>query len=260
MYAIVNKFKYKSGKSDPSMMVLKCCGNLCPWRLYAVRLKDSELFEIRSIINNHTCSVNVRGGYQTQATASVIGELMKTKYCGIGAGPKPREIRKMMRGDHDVSISYWKAWKSHDLAIDNCQGKCTDSYMQLPAYLHNLVLANPGTIADLHTERSQDGENLFKYMFLALGASIKGYEALRKVIVVDGTHLKGKYAGCLLTASAQDGNYQIFPLAFAIVDSENDVSWEWFFQHLASFVPDDPQLVIVSDRHPSIYKGMNEVM
>lgn len=132
--------------------------------------------------------------------------------------------------------------------------------MQLPAHLHNLVLANPGTIADLHTERSQDGENLFKYMFLALGASIKGYEALRKVIVVDGTHLKGKYAGCLLTASAQDGNYQIFPLAFAIVDSENDVSWEWFFQHLASFVPDDPQLVIVSDRHPSIYKGMNEVM
>lgn len=53
---------------------------------------------------------------------------------------------------------------------------------------------------------------------------------MRKVVIVDGTHLKGKYAGCLLTASAQDGNYQIFPLAFAIVDSENDMSWDWFFQ------------------------------
>lgn len=59
-------------------------------------------------------------------------------------------------------------------------------------------------------------------MFVAFGASINGYQFMRKVVVADGTHLKGKYAGCLLAASAQDGNYQIFPLAFAIVDSENN--------------------------------------
>ena len=59
----------------------------------------------------------------------------------------------------------------------------------------------------------------------AFAASVKGYAYMRKVVVVDGTHLKGKYMGCLLTASAQDANYQIYPLAFAVVDGENDQAW-----------------------------------
>lgn len=165
----------------------------------------------------------------------------------------------MMRGDHDVSISYWKAWKSRDLAVDNSHGNCNASYILLPSYLNSLVLANPGSLANLHTEPTPQGGQRFKYMFLALGASIDGYEMMRKVVVVDGTHLKGRYAGCMLTASAQDGNYQIFPLAFAIVDSENDMSWEWVFQNLSAFVPNEPGLVVVSYRHPSIYKAMSKV-
>jgi len=43
-------------------------------------------------------------------------------------------------------------------------------------------------------------------------------------LVVDGTHLKGKYKGVLLTASGQDANFQVYPLGFAVVDSENDES------------------------------------
>lgn len=109
------------------------------------------------------------------------------------------------------------------------------------------------------TEAIEGGGSCFKYMFVAFGASIEGYGFMRKVIVVDGTHLKGKYAGCLLTASAQDGNYQIFPLAFAIVDSENDMSWEWFFKQLSAFVEGEQGLVFVSDRHMSIYKAIGKV-
>jgi len=59
-------------------------------------------------------------------------------------------------------------------------------------------------------------------MFMALAASIDGFNYIRKVVIVDGTHLRGKYDGCLLTASSQDGNYQVFPLAIAVVDGEND--------------------------------------
>lgn len=72
---------------------------------------------------------------------------------------------------------------------------------------------------------------------------------MRKVVIIDGTHLKGKYSGRLLTASAQDGNFQIFPIGFGIVDSENDQSWTWFFSKLQTVVPDSYDLVLVSDRH-----------
>lgn len=41
------------------------------------KLKDSEVFEIRKVVSEHFCSVDECRGYQAQATASVIGELMR---------------------------------------------------------------------------------------------------------------------------------------------------------------------------------------
>lgn len=102
--------------------------------------------------------------------------------------------------------------------MDNTKESDVTAYAKLPDYLNKLVTSNPGSLVELLTEPHENGGHRFKYLFVALNASIKGYEYMRKVVVVDGTHLKGKYGGCLITASAQDGNYQIFPLAFAIVD------------------------------------------
>lgn len=82
---------------------------------------------------------------------------------------------------------------------------------------------------------------------------------MRKAIVIDGTHLREKYDGRLLTASAQDGDYAIFPLAFAVVDGENDRSWRWFFEQLKRIVPQEDELFFVSDRHASIYAAICKV-
>ncbi|KAL0655426.1 hypothetical protein Bca4012_076010 [Brassica carinata] len=226
LYDIKNKFVDRSAKSAPSVMVLECIGQTCTWRVYAVLVKGSSMYEVRKIGGEHSCSIDERSGYQRQATSSVIGEMLRQQFSGTGVGPRPREIRQVMRGDHAVNISYWKAWRSREVAVDIAKGSCGASYQSLPNYLQRLVVANPGTLGHIHTEYVEDVGHRFKYMFLAMGACVKGFQHMRKVVVIDGTHLRGKYAGCLLIASAQDGNYQIFPLAFAIVDGENDKSWE----------------------------------
>lgn len=145
------------------------------------------------------------------------------------------------------------------MALDYAKGTSGASYNLLPSYLDKLVIANPGTLTVMHTEHCEGIGQRFKYMFLALGASIEGFKYMRKVVTVDGTHLRGKFAGCLLTASAQDGNYQIFPLAVAVVDGENDKSWEWFLKNLTKFVPNTEEMVFVSDRYPSIYYALAKV-
>ncbi|CAN7074024.1 unnamed protein product [Brassica oleracea var. botrytis] len=48
----------------------------------------------------------------------------------------------------------------------------------------------------------------------------------------------GKYKGVLLSASGQDANSRVFPIAFAVVESENTESWTWFFQRLSTIVED----------------------
>ncbi|XP_013617708.1 PREDICTED: uncharacterized protein LOC106324254 [Brassica oleracea var. oleracea] len=79
---------------------------------------------------------------------------------------------------------------------------------------------------------------------------------MRKVLSVDGAHLKAKYKGTLLAATAQDGNFHLYPIAFAIVDYKNEASWSWFMKCLKTIIPDEEDLVFVSDRATSIKNAL----
>ena len=74
-------------------------------------------------------------------------------------------------------------------------------------------------------------DNTFLYVFMALKASISGWQHCILIVIIDEIFLKSKYRGILLTASTQDAQGKIFPLAFYIADSENDDSWKWFFNN-----------------------------
>ena len=54
----------------------------------------------------------------------------------------------------------------------------------------------------------------------------------RPLIGLDGYFLKGEYGGQLLSAVGKDGNNQMFPIAYVVVESENYSSWKWFFDLL----------------------------
>lgn len=76
--------------------------------------------------------------------------------------------------------------------------------------------------------------------------------AIRPVIAIDGTFLKGKYKGTMFVTLCMDGNNQIYLLAFGISDSEDDASWEAKLRDLISNVKD---LVFISNPKGSIKKG-----
>ena len=55
----------------------------------------------------------------------------------------------------------------------------------------------------------------------------------RPVIGLDGTFLKhSSLQGLILTAVGRDPNNQIYPIAWAVVTSENNDNWQWFIQRL----------------------------
>lgn len=143
--------------------------------------------------------------------------------------------------------------------MDNAMGSSMGSYALIPPYFKLLSSTNPGSVLGLETEIDNSGVERFKYLFFSLDACAKGYPWMRKVVVIDGTHLRGRYGGCLIAASAQDGNFQILPLAFASVNSENDEAYEFFLNKLTAIVPDKHDLVFVSDRHASIYNSIRKV-
>ncbi|XP_052621981.1 uncharacterized protein LOC111915124 [Lactuca sativa] len=96
-------------------------------------------------------------------------------------------------------------------------------------------------------------------VFWAFAPSIKGFHYCRTVISIDGTHLYGKYKGKMLIAMGVDGNNQILPLAFAIVENESYDTWDWFLSHVKNHVVKDREgICLISDRHGGILKAVNE--
>ncbi|KAG7588709.1 MULE transposase domain [Arabidopsis suecica] len=244
---------YRGRVFDKCYLVAQCVDKKCDWRVYTHQIGDSDEYEVRKVKLEHVCDVETRGQFTKHATSKVIAALVRSKYVNVTAGPRARDLPEAVLDEYNVTASYWKCWKAKELAISSAQGIKENSYLLLPLYLHLLQLANPGTVYHLETKDDELGDERFKFAFVSLGASIQGLKFIRRVVVVDGTHLQGKYNGCLLTASGQDANFQVFPIAFAIVDSENHDSWTWFMEKLKDIVGDGHDLTIISDRHQSIY-------
>ncbi|XP_060965457.1 uncharacterized protein LOC115720525 [Cannabis sativa] len=165
---------------------------------------------------------------------------------------KPNDIVEDIAEDYSISISYHKAWRAKEKATFDVKGSPYDSYNEIPGFLYMIQKCNPGTITDL----VQDDEGRFKYCFFALASSIKGWNHCTPIIVVDATFLKNAYGGTLIVANAQDADRHVFPLAFAIVDSENDASWQYFMDKLKQTYGEREEQCIISDRHESIAKSV----
>ncbi|KAL3377456.1 hypothetical protein AABB24_003728 [Solanum stoloniferum] len=202
----------------------------------------------------HTCGSEHLTSHNPHATTKVIGAYFKDRY-PEGKGPSTKDLKNSIRIELGCKVSYWKVWMGSEIAKSLVRGTHEHGYGVIDAYSHMLRTSNPGS----KTALKIDENGRFKYFFVAYGAWILGFIQMRKVIAVDGTFLRSKYGGVLLSAVAQDTENHIFPVAFCVVDSECDASYRYFFEQLRSFELDTPELCIISDRHQSIRKMVSIV-
>lgn len=99
---------------------------------------------------------------------------------------------------------------------------------------------------------------IFNQMFCASKQSIEEFKHYQHVISINGIFLYKKYIGCILYTTALDGNNQLFLLAFAIVNKEDDDNWSWFIDRIRIFVTNIEDLCIISDLHARIIKAISK--
>jgi hypothetical protein len=81
------------------------------------------------------------------------------------------------------------------------------------------------------------------------------------VLSIDGTFLIGKYEGTILIAIGIDADCHLVPLAFAIVEKENNGSQGWFLRLVQRMVVDPGrEICVISNRHDEILNGICEVI
>ncbi|XP_028123131.1 uncharacterized protein LOC114320217 [Camellia sinensis] len=131
------------------------------------------------------------------------------------------------------------------------------SYDEIRWYMDIVMSTNPGSYLRLDYSH-QSGR--FKRFFVAFNPSIEGFRHCRPLLFIDGTFLKGKYKGTLLTAAAKDGDQGFFPLAMAIVDTETTDSWEWFVMHLSNIFLDERPITFIFDWNTGLLEALPKVL
>ncbi|KAL6325852.1 hypothetical protein AAG906_031031 [Vitis piasezkii] len=254
--AIALHFEMQTIKSDKTRFTAKCASDGCPWRIHAAKLPGVPTFTIRTIHEAHTCGGIAHLGHQ-QASVQWVANSVEQR---LRENPnyKPKEILEEIHRVHGITLSYKQAWRGKERIMAAMRGSFEEGYRLLPQYCDQVKRTNPGSIASVYGNPT---DNCFQRLFISFQASIYGFlNACRPLLGLDRTFLKSKYLGTLLFATGFDGDGALFPLAFGVVDEENDENWMWFLSELHNLLEVNtenmPRLTILSDRQKGIVDGV----
>ncbi|XP_073128536.1 uncharacterized protein [Henckelia pumila] len=261
-YSVATRRSFVYVKNDSEKVIVICTEKSCEWRIYGSKHKSDNIFGIRKCMLKHSYGENnLRSRGHPRADAYWIANVVKEKLRGE---PSYRlcTMQQDLQREFGVELEYHKVWKGKELAMHDIHGTNEECYDRLRWYCSAVKKTNPGSIVecdiDLLTKK-------FRRLFICFHACAVGFvRGCRPLIFLDSTHIKNKYKGCILVVVSKDANDDLFTIAYAVVDAENDVNWDWFCYHLRSVllshqcIPFD-EFTFFSDRHPSIIKAVNQL-
>ena len=116
-------------------------------------------------------------------------------------------------------ISYKNALVGKQKALTILFGDFHKSYAELLCFFMALEQVNLRCVVTWKTfDSHMHNIEVFQRVFWAFHPYIEGFNHCRPILSIDDTHLYGKYKGTLMIAMGCDGNNQLFPLTFAIIE------------------------------------------
>ncbi|XP_059654316.1 uncharacterized protein LOC132301040 [Cornus florida] len=171
-------------------------------------------------------------------------------------------LKSTTASDLDIDVSKHKVYRAKRKALEMIEGNEEEQYEKMRDYCSLILRSNPGSIVKLQTEPTGvKNERRFMRVFICYDAMKTGFkEGCRPLISVDGCFLKGPYGGHFLSAVANDGNGQMFPVAIAVVESEIRDSWEWFMGELMDAIGPYQDITFISDRQKGLVETFENMM
>lgn len=223
-WAMSTQRVFKTTVSSQKYLTMECEQIDCPGRVHGYVPKYDTDWVVSDLVL-HTCVIPSIPQDHRNPSSTLLARLLYTEI----VESKAMEVKAIMhkvRVRFKYNISYGKAWRAKQRALEERFGSFFDSYDYVVRLLHTLQARNPGTYVGiqhfLHPEYPT--VRVLQRQFFTFGVCVQAFHHCRPVLCVDETFLTGKYRGQILTAIGQDGNNQIVPLAFAFVEGENTES------------------------------------
>ncbi|KAF7119961.1 hypothetical protein RHSIM_Rhsim13G0165500 [Rhododendron simsii] len=254
LFSALNKFTFKYLDNSRSYYRLVCVIDGCPWKLTARAQGKSELIRVIKLNNQHLHTAHDTASFKPRIRAKEMGMIFKDKLL-----VQPNLLPRSICNDYELAfhspLTYSQGWRTKERARKLISGPISMTYHLVPWMCERLIQSIPNTRAVW----TSNADGKFCQLFVAYGCSITGFLlGCRPMLFIDACFLTGPYRGSCLSAVAYDANDQLFPVAYAVVSSENYEDWLWFMQNLKETVGDKP-IVLVTDRNMSLLRAVKEV-
>ncbi|XP_015972341.1 uncharacterized protein LOC107495684 [Arachis duranensis] len=194
---------------------------------YDVYESEPQTFYAKCKIYNgrHTCTTEVISQDHSKLDSDTVAEAIRP-LVETDSSIKVKTIIAKVQSRFNYTISYRKAWLAKQKSIAKVFGDWEESYQALPWWLSVMVQKMPGSVVQIETRplyngnEEAQGVKIFHRVFWSFNPCVRAFRHCKPLVQADGTHLYEKYKGTLLVAVAQDGNQNILPIAFALVEGE----------------------------------------
>ncbi|XP_071715677.1 uncharacterized protein [Rutidosis leptorrhynchoides] len=245
-FALANDFELKFKKNDTNRVVCGCASEGCSWKINGVWVPSKKSFKIKTLNNVHTCDNDSKNWLVN----TINEKLQETPHL------KPNEIANALVKDVGVRSNTTQVFQETGANREQLHGSDTDAYNKLPWFCDKIIETNPGSVCNLVISENKR----FKALFVSFYSSLCGFQnGCRPLLFLEATSLRSEYGESILTAYAIDGNDGFFPVAFAIVDVEDDNNWHWFLEQLKVSILNSQSITFVYDREKNLKNSIFEV-
>nr|XP_025670547.1 uncharacterized protein LOC112770375 [Arachis hypogaea] len=228
-FTISRGVDYDVFESEPQTFYAKCkmYGRGCDWLIRASLIRRKGCWEIRRYNGRHTCTIGTISQDHSKLDSDTVAEAIRPL---VETDPsiKVKSIIAEVQSRFNYTISYRKAWLAKQKSVAIFFGDWEESYQALPWWLSVMVQKIPGSVVQIETRplyfgnEEAQGVKILHRVFWSFNPCIRAFRHCKPLVQVDGTHLYEKYKGTLLVAVAQDGNQNIVPIAFALVEDRHE--------------------------------------
>ncbi|GKB31068.1 mutator type transposase [Tanacetum coccineum] len=212
----------------------------CPWAMQVSKLPNEDTWEVRTLKDTHTC---LQSRIVSKCTATFLS----------------KDVEETIKPNDKITLNTLKDQLQKKFEVGVSKQKVFRAKKWLMKELWEAIASIKIEVEPPEDPDSE--ERKFKRIYICLGPLKDGFKAGgRDFLGLDGCFLSGPYPGQILTAVGVDPNNGIYPLAYAVVESESKDSWKWFLDCLG----DDLELfrnsnfTFISDRQKGVIPAIAE--
>ncbi|XP_028770139.1 uncharacterized protein LOC114727614 [Neltuma alba] len=229
-YCLLHRYDVEFLKNDKERCRVRC-KKKCGWLIIVSKVGGSMTFRVKTLGPKHTCGVTFNSRLATSKWVSdkIVDHMRMNKNSKLG------DVVSIVKQNYMVQPSINKAFWARKIAKNTIEGDHKEEYNKLVNFCNEVKKRNPQSTFALVTDTTYyvDRPRVFKRLYVCLEPVKRGFmKVCRPIIGLDGCFLKGTYEGILLVVVARNPNDQYFPLAVAVVETENKDSWTWFLKQL----------------------------